>query len=325
MDDQISVLNTMENQCISYSIGGPNISFKTNVSVLASLDLNEKEKPTKERDHHVKKNFQTFILNKFDLIFFLRFQECRIESIKYPKSLFQFFKKECKDYIGVSRKSIFQLYFSFARQLNPVITEENRCFLIDIYRFLREFPPINNSKKFFANIKHLESLIKLSEGFSKLFLCLKISKTHIKSASRLLFSSFFSLGFFWGNFFTKSNTLSFSEEHGGIGSWRKKDEIYSGKKIKVSFYQFDKMNQNILKIIKNLEKKCYIGISFKTLIRILLKEERKNFKSKPNIEIKVLILCSINYLLSLKKLLKIKYKIQNEKKHFLKFLITYGV
>mmetsp|Transcript_19819 Transcript_19819/g.45611 ORF Transcript_19819/g.45611 Transcript_19819/m.45611 type:complete len:686 (-) Transcript_19819:5-2062(-) len=190
--NQLSIYEAMEHQIISVAKANIKATLNARSSIFATIDL-EKREYNKTINMQKNSGLNFSIFSRFDLFFLLL-------NNPVEKWDFSFSKKIIKTNHNYKQKNFtknffnsIDLYISFARLLRPILKEKSGILLIRIYKYLRKCQFLENFQKNYFTIRQLESLIRLSEGFAKLYLGKFVKEFHVKAAGRLLFNSLYPL------------------------------------------------------------------------------------------------------------------------------------
>ena len=208
---------------------GVHLSLKADTSILACcnpkngvfLDISGYEAVANQV------NIPIAILNRFDLIFFLR---DIVNSEKDRKIIKAMFSNNIEPEIPIN---LFKKYIYFASKLNPTISEEMVTIMQDIYEKLRGVS--GESKETKINSRIIRAVGSLATANAKIRLSNEVSLEDINVAESLLMSSFESMGFGRNlngmdkaSLYTKTSTKKMHL----IDQIKKitKDEIFSGNR-----------------------------------------------------------------------------------------------
>ena len=115
------------------------------------------------------------VKDRFDLKFILKDLQSEQELREYANEKTKLLAKKIPDYYQYLRK-----YIQYAKQLNPVITEEARLMLNEYYVNLTF--SLSKSNPTFGSKRILETLIRIAKSISKLKLNNEIDKADAKDA-----------------------------------------------------------------------------------------------------------------------------------------------
>ena len=258
----------MEQQTISIEKGNIKTILDLKTSILAFIDM-PKKRYDKANTFQKNFGFNYQLLSFFDLFFlFLNFFYKK-NDLNLSENIIFLNRKNKKTFFQNDKFiSIIQLYLSFSRLIRPIIKNKSGLLIVRVYKYLRKFQFLENSKNNFFTVRKIESLIRLSEGFCKLYLGLFVKEFHVKAASRLFFNSFYPMNSSSKKFFRQitDKTEKFSKKKKRLKIFYK---IKNG--LKISFSEFRIIYRNIIAEIKYLENKGFCGIKLKFLLKRLMK------------------------------------------------------
>jgi DNA replication licensing factor MCM6 len=315
-ENQIAINQVLEQEKVSIAKGNIKASMNVRASILGFIDLQKKYDKNKTLRKNSGLNFNIF--SRFDLFFLnLDFSYKKEDLILSENIIFLNQKYKKNNLLKNHENLIIELYLSFARLLKPIIKHKSGLLIIRIYKYLRKCQFLENSKNTTLTIRHLESLIRLSEALSKLYLGLYVKKFHVKAAARLLFNSIYPFNKSSKKLFRKS-----SETNVKIFKKKKIQKSKSKKKtIKISFFEFRIIFRNIIAEIKSNKNKGFLGIKLNFLIKRLLQSSFFMFSFEKKIfKIRKIIMIIRFMIFSYHNLILIKCLIDNEKTKFIKLI-----
>lgn len=192
--DQVSIHEAMEQQTITISKAGINATLNSRVSILAAANP-VRGRYDKRKTLRQNVNLSAPIMSRFDLYFVL-IDEPEPENDRNisrhilqnhllynttdsnnPETNFSYFTLE-----------EVKLFIRFIKNKTPTLTEESKKELVERYVLLRQDSLINTNN-YRMTVRHLESLIRLSEALAKIHNDSVVSTQYILEAFRLLKSS----------------------------------------------------------------------------------------------------------------------------------------
>jgi replicative DNA helicase Mcm len=177
------------------------------------------------------------ILNRFDLIFFLR---DIVDSEKDRKIIRAMFSKNIEPEIPIN---LFKKYVYFASKLNPTVSGEIITTLEDIYAKLRKVS--GESKETQVNSRIIRAVGGMAVANAKIRLASEVTMEDINVAEGLLMSSFESMGF--GRNLTGLDKASLYTKT----STKKMELIDEVKKlVKQEIFSGNRNEDNLIKILK---------------------------------------------------------------------------
>jgi DNA replication licensing factor MCM6 len=304
--DQVSFHDITDQQFISIAKAGLRMKLKTKISILAMTSLNYKN-PEK----FSKKGFLNLensrLFNRFDLFF---------EKDSLQSNLNDY--KICQDIIlsntlvkkaNLKKPNFFpmQLYISFAKLIKPKINSNSKKLILEIYIFLRKTCFIQSENDNVISIRKLETIIRISEAFCKIFLSLKIENFHVKAAARLLF-----VAIRIPKRFVEKNLMKVkkkSAKHIKIKNFFRKEEGNKDEnsefRVSISFKEFEKISKIIINFLIEKEKIGFTGTSLKKLLEYSFKKTFTWNKKKTGFTRLQKIFYTIKHLVIKQKLLTV--------------------
>ncbi|ADM11528.2 DNA replication licensing factor Mcm6 [Encephalitozoon intestinalis ATCC 50506] len=187
--DQVSIHEAMEQQTITISKAGINATLNARTSILAAANP-IKGRYDKKKTLRQNINLSAPVMSRFDLYFVL-IDDANMEndrnvathilnshaSITDKGMLASYFTKEQV-----------KLYLRYARRKTPKMTDEAKEMLIKKYIGIRQ-DSLVHSNNYMMTVRHLESLIRLSEALAKIHDNEFVTKEYVEEAYRLVKSS----------------------------------------------------------------------------------------------------------------------------------------
>ncbi|EPR79597.1 DNA replication licensing factor MCM6 [Spraguea lophii 42_110] len=189
--DQVSIHEAMEQQTITISKAGIHATLNARTSVLAAANpISGRYDKRKNLRQNI--NMSAPIMSRFDLYFVL------IDEVDYSSDLnvaahilnnHQNYEENeltfNKSYFSLDEV---KLYLRYVKNLQPTMTEDTKNQIIKKYVKLRQDSLINQNN-YKMSVRHLESLIRLSEALAKLHCDPEVRPSYVEEAFRLLKSS----------------------------------------------------------------------------------------------------------------------------------------
>lgn len=190
--DQVSIHEAMEQQTITISKAGINATLNSRTSILAAANpirgRYDKRKTLKQN-----LNLSAPIMSRFDLYFVL-IDDPEPENdrniarhILQNHLIYNTVGSPVQDLKPFTVEEV-KLFIRYVKSKEPVLTEASKAELIQRYVLLRQDSLVNTSN-YRMTVRHLESLIRLSEALAKLHNDPEVSTQYILESFRLLKSS----------------------------------------------------------------------------------------------------------------------------------------
>ena len=185
--DQVAIHEAMEQQTISITKAGIQATLNARTSILAAANPIYGRY---DRSKTLKNNLEISapIMSRFDL-FFVVLDECD-EVADY--NIAQHIVSTRRGRATTNRAACYtreqlQRYIKFARQFNPMMTEDTRNTLVECYRNLRQNDAVGHGKSSYRiTVRQLESMVRLSEALARLHLDDVVQPVYVHEAFRLL-------------------------------------------------------------------------------------------------------------------------------------------
>ena len=249
------ITDFMEKQEFTINKAEIKLTLKSKVSVFAITELSSEDIYNQDFLSRIF-CFQKNLLKKFDLNFFL-FSENNYEfdllnsKKKIEENKLQQLKKKKFNLLSI------QMYLSFAKKLSPFISSKSYIFILKIYLFLKKIIKFKKDILDEFCSRDLETLIRLSEAFSKLTLSSEVQIFHIKASARMIFNSVYLNGIYKSD--KRINTV-FLEKMNKVYSLKK-----YGRFLKTKFHEYSLISKKLFLIIKNKKSQKLPGIFFLNL------------------------------------------------------------
>jgi len=192
--DQVSIHEAMEQQTITISKAGINATLNSRTSILAAANpIRGRYDPRKTLRQNV--NLSAPIMSRFDLYFVLIDHADPDNDRNVSRHILQnhLMYNRANDMVEHSSLLPFtieevKLYIRYIKNRSPKLSDESKQELIDKYNSLRQDSLVNTTN-YRMTVRHLESMIRLSEALAKIHNDTEISASYIHEAYRLLKSS----------------------------------------------------------------------------------------------------------------------------------------
>lgn len=201
--DQVSIHEAMEQQTITISKAGINATLNSRTSILAAANP-IRGRYDKRKTLRQNVNLSAPIMSRFDLYFVLIDEPEPENDRSISRHILQnhlaYNSAEGQDGAGGPSASLsapasgpfsveeVKLFIRYVKDRVPVLTEESKRELVGKYVLLRQDSLVNTSN-YRMTVRHLESLIRLSEALAKIHNDGEVSPQYILEAFRLLKSS----------------------------------------------------------------------------------------------------------------------------------------
>lgn len=297
---------SLEHQTISLAKASIRTTINSRSSVFATIEM---EKKSYDRKKSIQKNsgMNLIIFSRFDLFFLIFDNPEKNFDFVFSKILLDFNNKIENNKTKKNFERSVGLYLSFAKLVNPAIKNESKILLVRIYKYLRKCQFLESLKTNFFTVRQLESLIRLSEAFSKLYLSKFVKNFHIKAAAKLFFNSIYPFNNYSNHGFARFfKNLSVSSQK------KKKEEKKNQKKL--GFREFQIFFKFIIFEFLNQKKKIYFGLSLTSIFKKIMKAHIQifSYKQKKN-QVQKIFLVFKYMIFSYRNLLSIKSKKKSRK------------
>lgn len=187
--DQVSIHEAMEQQTITIAKAGINATLNARTSILAAAN------PIKgryDRRKTLKQNINLSqpIMSRFDLYFVLIDDVDKENDKNVSMHILNnhLHSSEINLNDGYFTLDQVKLYIRYARNLKPELKNNVHKKLVEKYVNMRQESLINNNN-YRMTVRHLESMIRLSEALAKLHCDTEVREEYVDEAARLLSSS----------------------------------------------------------------------------------------------------------------------------------------
>lgn len=187
--DQVSIHEAMEQQTITIAKAGINATLNARTSILAAANP-IKGRYDKRRTLKQNINLSQPIMSRFDLYFVLIDDTDPENDKNVSMHILNNHLLSTDISMNDSYFSLEQvkLYIKYVRRLKPVLNEKVHKILVDKYIKIRQESLINNNN-YKMTVRHLESMIRLSEALAKLYCDTEVKECYVEEAYRLISSS----------------------------------------------------------------------------------------------------------------------------------------
>lgn len=187
--DQVSIHEAMEQQTITIAKAGINATLNSRTSILAAANP-IKGRYDKRRTLKQNINLSQPIMSRFDLYFVLIDDMDPENDKNVSMHILNNHLLSTDISMNDSYFSLEQvkLYIKYVRRLKPVLNDKVHKILVDKYIKIRQESLINNNN-YKMTVRHLESMIRLSEALAKLHCDTEVRECYVEEAYRLISSS----------------------------------------------------------------------------------------------------------------------------------------
>lgn len=187
--DQVSIHEAMEQQTITIAKAGINATLNARTSILAAANP-IKGRYDKRKTLKQNINLSQPIMSRFDLYFVL-IDDVDSENDKNVSMHIlnnHLLSADINLHDGYFSLEQVKLYIKYARTQKPILNDLVHKKLVEKYIKIRQESLINNSN-YKMTVRHLESMIRLSEALAKLHCDTEIREIYVEEAYRLISSS----------------------------------------------------------------------------------------------------------------------------------------
>jgi DNA replication licensing factor MCM6 len=187
--DQVSIHEAMEQQTITIAKAGINATLNARASILAAANP-IKGRYDKRKTLRQNINLSQPIMSRFDLYFVLiddvdKENDTNIANhVLHNHEMYADFTGQ-ESYFTLEQV---KLYLKYVKSMKPKLTDEAHDALVQNYSRIRQDSLIN-SQNYKMTVRHLESMIRLSEALAKLHCDEEVKIAYVEEAYRLISSS----------------------------------------------------------------------------------------------------------------------------------------
>lgn len=195
--DQVSIHEAMEQQTITIAKAGINATLNSRTSILAAANP-IRGRYDKRKTLRQNVNLSPPIMSRFDLYFVLIDEADPENDRSISRHILQnhVAYNEGNSSLDMAKVALarpftveeVKLYVRYVKGKTPVLTEESKRELVSKYNSLRQ-DSLVNTNNYRMTVRHLESLVRLSEALAKIHNDPEVSPSYIHEAYRLLKSS----------------------------------------------------------------------------------------------------------------------------------------
>uniref|UniRef100_A0A7S4WED2 DNA replication licensing factor MCM6 n=1 Tax=Alexandrium monilatum TaxID=311494 RepID=A0A7S4WED2_9DINO len=185
--DQVAIHEAMEQQTITLSKAGIQATLNARASILAScLPKNTYYQPTQPL--HKNCDLSPPIMSRFDLMFVIQDIHDETNDNRVAEHILALHRRREEDLAQNLSQRDLQRYIRLARTFKPKITPEAHAKLVTCYKKLREDRTYTRGSSG-VTVRQLESLIRLSEAISRVYLDDKVRVEYVIEAFELQWNS----------------------------------------------------------------------------------------------------------------------------------------
>lgn len=183
--DQVSIHEAMEQQTITIAKAGIHATLNAKCSVLAAANpVNGRYDKRKTLKQNI--NLSAPIMSRFDLYFVL------IDDVDYDSDA-NIATHILNNHLDIEKEGYFKVedvkaYIQHVRGREPRMGKEAHALLVRNYIRLRQ-DTLVHSQNYKVTVRHLESMIRLSEALAKVHYDKEVRPEHVEEAYRLIQSS----------------------------------------------------------------------------------------------------------------------------------------
>jgi len=187
--DQVAIHEAMEQQTISITKAGVKATLNARTSILAAANPIGGRY---DRSKSLKQNIAMTapIMSRFDL-FFILVDECNeVTDYAIAQRIIDLHSNVRQAVQRLYTAEDIQRYITFARQFKPKISSTSKDFMVEEYKRLRQRDQSSvTHSSWRITVRQLESMIRLSEAFARMYCQDEVQPKHVKEAFRLLSKS----------------------------------------------------------------------------------------------------------------------------------------
>merc|ERR1719191_1263021 len=184
--DQVAIHEAMEQQTISITKAGVKATLNARASILAAANPNGGRY---DRSKSLKLNIDMSapIMSRFDL-FFILVDDCNeVTDYAIARRIIDLHTKLEESVERVYTEEEVSRYLNFSRMFKPKVEMDAQELLVQQYKHLRQRDSSGNAKSSWRiTVRQLESMLRLSEAFARLYCSEEVKEKHVKEAYRLL-------------------------------------------------------------------------------------------------------------------------------------------
>jgi len=184
--DQVAIHEAMEQQTISITKAGVKATLNARASILAAANpIGGRYEKSKSLKQNI--DMTAPLMSRFDL-FFILVDDCNeVTDYAIARRIIDLHTKLEESVERVYTEGEVSRYIAFARMFKPKVTEEAQDLLVQQYRHLRQRDSGGSAKSSWRiTVRQLESMLRLSEAFARLYCSEEVTSRHVKEAYRLL-------------------------------------------------------------------------------------------------------------------------------------------
>jgi len=184
--DQVAIHEAMEQQTISITKAGVKATLNARASILAAANPNGGRY---DRSKSLKQNIDMSapIMSRFDL-FFILVDDCNeVTDYAIARRIIDLHTKLEESVERVYTEEEVSRYLNFSRMFKPKVSQDSQELLVQQYKQLRQRDTGGSAKSSWRiTVRQLESMLRLSEAFARLYCSEEVKEKHVKEAYRLL-------------------------------------------------------------------------------------------------------------------------------------------
>ncbi|KAJ4765576.1 DNA helicase [Rhynchospora pubera] len=191
--DQVAIHEAMEQQTISITKAGIQATLNARTSILAAANPTggryDRSKPLK---YNVA--LPPAILSRFDLVYIMIDEPDEINDYNIAHHIVRVHQKREEALSPAFTTAEIKRYITYAKTINPALSEEARNMLVEKYVVLRRGDSNPGTRVAYRmTVRQLEALIRLSEAIARCHLDKVILPAHVRMAVDLLKTSIISV------------------------------------------------------------------------------------------------------------------------------------
>lgn len=191
-EDRVAIHEAMEQQTCSVAKGGIVATLNARASILAAANpALGRYDPYRTVSENI--NLPVTILSRFDLIFVLRDQPSKDLDARVAEHVLTLHKTGAPPVEPVIPPELLKKYISYAKRINPVLTDEAKKRLQDFYLRMRAMSESADSP-IAITIRQIESSIRLAEARARAALRSQVTAEDAEAVIRLMQKSLMQVG-----------------------------------------------------------------------------------------------------------------------------------